>query len=45
MKRYTHYIYIGVSIILALVIVGCKVSFSLNGASIDYTKVKTIHIS
>lgn len=24
---------------------GCKVTYSLNGASIDYTKVKTINIS
>lgn len=36
---------IGVCATLAMILVGCKVSYSLNGASIDYTKVKTIHIS
>lgn len=30
---------------LCFVAVGCKVSYSLNGASIDYTKIKTIHIT
>ena len=28
--------------LLAFVVVGCKVSYKLTGASIDYTKVKTI---
>ena len=30
--------------LLAMVLVGCKVSYKLTGASIDYTKVKTISI-
>lgn len=29
---------------LAMVLAGCKVSYKLTGASIDYTKVKTISI-
>lgn len=30
--------------LLAMVLAGCKVSYKLTGASIDYTKVKTISI-
>lgn len=33
------------SLLLIATLQGCKVSYSLNGASIDYTKIKTIHIS
>ena len=29
---------------VAVVLVGCKVSYKLTGASIDYTKVKTISL-
>lgn len=32
------------TLLLLLLMVGCKVTFSLNGSSIDYTKVKSISI-
>lgn len=42
MKKYTLYIW---SVVLVLLMNGCSVSYSLNGASIDYTRVKTINIA
>ncbi len=30
---------------LTAILSGCKVSYSLNGASIDYSRIKTIHIA
>lgn len=42
MKKYTLYIW---SVVLVLLMNGCSVSYSLNGASIDYTRVKTINIT
>lgn len=35
----------GLVIIMAAMMVACKVSFTFNGASIDYTKTKTIQIA
>lgn len=35
----------GLIVIMALVMVACNVSFTFNGASIDYTKTKTIQIA
>lgn len=32
-------------LLILFVFVACKVSYQFNGASIDYTKIKTIHIS
>ena len=32
------------TLLLLMLMVGCKVTFSLNGSSIDYTKVKSISI-
>lgn len=34
----------GVLLLLAALLAGCKVSYKLTGASIDYTKVKTISL-
>lgn len=31
--------------LLALLLTGCSISYRLNGASIDYTKIKTITVS
>ena len=33
------------ALVLALVLVSCSVSYKFNGASIDYTKTKTIEIT
>lgn len=46
MKRIrTHYIYIALVLIASITISACKVSYKFNGASIDYTKTKTIQIA
>lgn len=34
-----------ISILLMLLLAGCSIKYSLNGASIDYTKIKTISIT
>lgn len=34
-----------ISILLVLLLAGCSVKYSLNGASIDYTKIKTVSIT
>ena len=34
-----------ISILLMLLLAGCSVKYSLNGASIDYTKIKTVSIT
>ena len=39
MKKYTFIIFI------SLLLVACQVQFKMNGASIDYTKIKTITIT
>lgn len=45
MKHYRKYIYtIGVILTLGI-ITACSVSYQFNGASIDYTKTKTIEIA
>lgn len=45
MKHYRKYIYI-IGVILTLgIITACSVSYQFNGASIDYTKTKTIEIA
>ena len=41
----THYIYIALVLIASITISACKVSYKFNGASIDYTKTKTIQIA
>nr|WP_321776714.1 LptE family protein [uncultured Porphyromonas sp.] len=33
------------SILLLLLLAGCSIKYSLNGASIDYTKIKTVSIA
>ena len=33
------------SILLLLLLSGCSIKYSLNGASIDYTKIKTVSIA
>lgn len=43
MRKYT--LYTIWTIALALMMNGCSVSYSLNGASIDYTRIKTINIT
>lgn len=46
MKRIrTHYIYIALVLIASISFSACKVSYKFNGASIDYTKTKTIQIA
>lgn len=42
MKKFTQII---CASLLSLLFGGCSVSYSLNGASIDYTRIKTINIS
>ena len=34
-----------ISLLLTLLLVGCSIKYSLNGASIDYTKIKTVSIT
>ena len=34
-----------ISLLLMLLLAGCHVKYSLNGASIDYTKIKTVSIA
>ena len=34
-----------ISLLLTLLLAGCSIKYSLNGASIDYTKIKTVSIS
>lgn len=34
-----------ISILLMLLLAGCSIKYSLNGASIDYTKIKTVSIT
>lgn len=34
-----------ISLLLTLFIAGCSIKYSLNGASIDYTKIKTVSIA
>lgn len=34
-----------ISLLLMLFLAGCSVKYSLNGASIDYTKIKTVSIT
>ena len=34
-----------ISILLTLLLAGCSIKYSLNGASIDYTKIKTVSIA
>lgn len=34
-----------ISLLLMLLLAGCHVKYSLNGASIDYTKIKTVSIT
>ncbi len=45
MKKVRAYIYIIGLILLAGVTAACSVSYKFNGASIDYTKTKTIQIA
>ena len=46
MKNYLHHIAIICTGICALIVAGaCTVSYKFNGASIDYTKIKSITIS
>ena len=42
MKRQVHYI---AGLIATLLLAGCSIKYSLNGASIDYTKIKTVSIA
>ncbi len=45
MKRFRRHIYIiGVALVIGI-LTACSVSYKFNGASIDYTKTKTIQIS
>lgn len=34
-----------ISLLLTLLLAGCSIKYSLNGASIDYTKIKTVSIT
>ena len=34
-----------ISLLLTLLLSGCSIKYSLNGASIDYTKIKTVSIA
>lgn len=34
-----------ISLLLILLLAGCSIKYSLNGASIDYTKIKTVSIA
>lgn len=34
-----------ISLLLMLLLAGCSIKYSLNGASIDYTKIKTVSIA
>lgn len=34
-----------ISLLLTLLLAGCSIKYSLNGASIDYTKIKTVSIA
>lgn len=34
-----------ISLFLTLLLAGCSIKYSLNGASIDYTKIKTVSIT
>ena len=34
-----------ISLLLTLLLAGCSMKYSLNGASIDYTKIKTVSIA
>ena len=34
-----------ISLLLILLLAGCSIKYSLNGASIDYTKIKTVSIT
>ena len=34
-----------ISLLLTLLLAGCPIKYSLNGASIDYTKIKTVSIA
>ena len=45
MKRYRAYIYIIGVILMVGIVTACSVSYKFNGASIDYTKTKTIQIA
>ena len=46
MNRLKRYIAINISVIVCLcVLVACRISYGFNGASIDYTKTKTITIN
>lgn len=37
--------FILISLLLTLLLAGCSIKYSLNGASIDYTKIKTVSIT
>lgn len=37
--------FILISLLLTLLLAGCSIKYSLNGASIDYTKIKTVSIA
>ena len=45
MKSYRAYIYIIGVILMVGIVTACSVSYKFNGASIDYTKTKTIQIA
>jgi hypothetical protein len=46
MKRIrTHNIYIALVLLATITFSACKISYKFNGASIDYTKTKTIQIA
>lgn len=34
-----------ISLLLMLLLAGCSIKYSLNGASIDYTKIKTVSVT
>ena len=34
-----------ISLLLILLLAGCSIKYSLNGASIDYTKIKTVSVA
>ena len=45
MKRFRKHIYIIGVILMMGILAACSVSYKFNGASIDYTKTKTIQIA
>lgn len=42
---YSHKVAAAIAAIIMMLVVSCKVSYKFNGASIDYTKTKTIQIA